>query len=96
MIMSRGEKAGSYRLRRATRRRFSLGSKPMKHKDEEKLAQMPHKKTLYDWKIPGFSLKPVGSDNIRHEICLIRVETLSELYDGGFLTGQALKDVEEL
>jgi len=68
----------------------------MKAKDEEKLAQMPHKKTLYDWKVPGWSLKPVGSDNIRHEICLTRVETLSDLYEGGFLTGQALRDVEEI
>lgn len=68
----------------------------MRRKDEELLAQMPHKKTLYDWKVPGFSLRPVGSDNIRHEIELLWVETLSELYDGGFLTGDALKDVEDL
>ena len=68
----------------------------MKAKDEEKLAQMPQKKTLYDWKVPGWSLKPVGSGNIRHEICLTRVETLSDLYEGGFLTGQALRDVEEI
>lgn len=82
--------------RRAFHRRFLLGSSSMRHKDEEKLAQMPRKKTKYDWKIPGFSLKPVGSDNPRHEIVLVRVETLSELYEGGFLTGQALKDVEDL
>lgn len=68
----------------------------MKRKDAEKLAQMPQKKTLYDWKVPGMSLKPVGSDNPRHEIVLFRVEALSELYEQGRLTGQALKDVEEL
>ncbi len=68
----------------------------MRKKDEALLAQMPQKKTLYDWKVPGMSLMPVGSKNPRHEVVLFRVEALSELYEQGLLTGQALKDVEEL
>ena len=54
----------------------------------------PKKKTLYDWDEPGYSLKPLGNDNPRHTVVLVRFESLYDMLRGGFLTGGAKQDAE--
>jgi hypothetical protein len=56
----------------------------------------PTKKTLYDWKIPWHSLKPVGNDNPRHEVVFSSPDVLIEMLERGHLTGAALSDAKDM
>ncbi len=54
-------------------------------------------KTLYDWK-PGHRgeiLEPRGSSSKLQSVVLYRAGVLEELYRGGRLHGEALKDAEK-